>query len=244
MKSLLDDATIVLVGTRAPGNIGSTARAMKNMGLSNLLLVNPQCQLAEEVLRMATNAQDILKNVKQVLNMRDAVATSGYIFGTTARSRKWRSVITPEAMGEKIISLLQNNRVAIIFGPEDRGLSNENLEICHEIISIPTVKGSGSINLSHAVMIVCYEIYSALHCALRGKAKDKRTKLASADEVEKMYDHMRDALLEIGFLNRQNPEHTLGSFRRILTRAGLKDEEIKLIRGVFRQLLWYIKNRQ
>jgi tRNA/rRNA methyltransferase len=240
MKSLLDNATIVLVGTLAPGNIGSAARAMKNMGLSNLILVNPQCQLTEEALRMATNAQDILKSAKQVLNMRDAVAMSGYIFGTTARSRKWRSAISPEAMGKKIVSFLQNNRVSIIFGPEDRGLSNEDLEICHEIVSIPMAKCAGSINLSHAVMIVCYEI----HCALRGKAKDKRTKLASADEVEKMYDHMRDALLEIGFLNRQNPEHTLGSFRRILTRAGLKEQEVKLIRGVFRQLLWYLKKNR
>lgn len=240
MKSVFDAITIILVGTIAPGNIGSTARAMKNMGLSRLCLVNPQCALNEESYRMATSAGSILRAAQQAGTLREAIAGAGYVFGTTARIRRLRPYIFPPEMGEKVAALLPNNRVALVFGPEDRGLSNEHLELCNEIISIPTARGGKSLNLSHAVIIMCYEI----HRAVQGRAAYEKPRLALAGEVENMYDHMRSALLEIGYLDPQNPDLTLGSFRRILTRAGLKKEEVQLIRGVFRQLLWYMKKNR
>ena len=240
MKKLLDNMRIVLVGTLAPGNIGSTARAMKNMGISKLILVNPHCEVNEEAFRMATNAGNILQAAQKAGSLREAIAGAGYVFGTTARTRRWRPFIFPPEMGEKVAGLIQNNQVALVFGPEDRGLSNEQLELCNEIVSIPAARGGKSLNLSHAVIIMCYEIYRAV----QGRVAYDAPRLAPAGEVEDMYDHMRSTLLEIGFINRQNPEHTLGSFRRILTRAGLAKEEVKLIRGVFRQLLWYIKRQK
>lgn len=237
MKAILDNMHIVLVGTLAPGNIGSTARAMKNMGVTHLCLVSPQCAITEEAFWMATNAGDILNNVRQVPTLREAIAPAGYVFGTTARTRRMRTFISPKEMAQKSLSLAVHNQVAIVFGPEDKGLSNDELELCNEIISIPTAPGGSSLNLSHAVMILCYELY----CALNKGTGNKSLQRAQADEVEKMYDHMRSALLKIGFLNKQNPEHTLGSFRRILNRAGLTSTEVNLIRGIFRQLLWYIR---
>jgi tRNA/rRNA methyltransferase len=240
MKSLLDNITIILVGTLAPGNIGSVARAMKNMGMSRLCLVTPQCALNEESFRMATRAGNILQAAQQAGTLREAISDAGYVFGTTARTRRLRPHIFPLEMGEKVAELLQKNQVALVFGPEDRGLSNEHLELCNEIVSIPTARGGKSLNLSHAVIITCYEI----HRSAKGRTVYEKPRLAPADEVENMYDHMRSALLEIGYLDPQNPDLTLGSFRRIFSRAGLTHEEVKLIRGVFRQLLWYMKKKR
>jgi tRNA/rRNA methyltransferase len=237
MKSVLDNITIVLVGTLFPGNIGSVARAMKNMGMKRLCLVSPQCSIKEEAFRMATSAGTILQSAEFAGTLRDAVADAGYVFGTTARTRRWRPHIFPPQMGEKAAELLPVNQVALVFGPEDRGLSNEHLELCNEVISIPAARGGKSLNLSHALIILCYEVYRAVQAPV----SYERPRLAQAGEVEKMYDHMRSALLEIGYLDRQNPDLTLGSFRRILTRAGLTRDEVRLIRGVFRQLLWYCK---
>jgi tRNA/rRNA methyltransferase len=237
MKAILDNIHIVLVGTIAPGNIGSTARAMKNMGLSHLCLVSPQCAITEEAFWMATNAGDIVHSARQAATLREAIAPAGYVFGTTARTRRMRMFIAPGEMAQQALSLAAHNKVAIVFGPEDKGLSNDELELCNEIISIPTAPGGSSLNLSHAVMILCYELY----CALNKGEGHEEVQRAQAAEVEKMYDHMRSTLLKIGFLNTQNPEHTLGSIRRMLNRAGLTSTEVNLIRGVFRQLLWYIR---
>ena len=240
MKTILDNIHIVLVGTLAPGNIGSTARAMKNMGLSNLCLVSPQCTITDEAFWMATNAGDIVRAARQVSTLGEAIAQTGYVFGTTARTRRWRTFIEPDKMAKKALSLAAHNKVALVFGPEDKGLSNDELQLCSEIVSIPTAPGGRSLNLSHAVMIVCYELF----CSLQKGGAHKEVTRAQADEMETMYDHMRSALLEIGFLNKENPDHTLGSFRRILSRAGLTSTEVRMIRGVFRQLLWYIRKNK
>ncbi|MCX5905044.1 MAG: RNA methyltransferase [Proteobacteria bacterium] len=239
MKTVLDKIKIILVGTLAPGNVGSVARAMKNMGIARLCLVSPQCTLNEEAFRMATSAENILQAAQTADTLREAIADAGYVFGTTARARRLRPCILPQQMGEKIAELIPNNQVALVFGPEDRGLSNEHLELCNEIVSIPTARGGKSLNLSHAVIIMCYEVYRAV----QGWVSYETPRLSPAGEVENMYDHMRSALLEIGYLDKQNPDITLGSFRGILTRAGLTRDEVKLIRGVFRQLLWYIKKK-
>jgi tRNA/rRNA methyltransferase len=144
------------------------------------------------------------------------------------------------AMASKALALGVNNRIAMVFGPEDLGLSNEELELCNDVVSIPTALDATSINLSHAVIIICYELFRA---ATGEQESAEQAEIASADLTEAMYDHMRDALLDIGFLNRQNPDYTLGMIRRILTRSALTVPEVKLIRGMFRQLVWYVKNR-
>ena len=235
---LFKNIDIVLIGTLKSGNIGSTARAMKNMGVSFLKLVNPQCTIDDQAFRMATHGADILMSAKTFYNLREAIKNSSYVFGTTARSRRCRSLISPSEMANKISMLAGKNRIAIIFGPEDAGLKNDELEMCNEVVTIPAIADAFSINLSHAVMIICYEIFCA---ANKKNVKKKHVEPAESAKVEDMYDHMRSVLLDIGFLNPQNPVHVIGMLRRIFTRAVLTIEDVKLIRGVFRQLQWYVR---
>ena len=230
---------IVLVGTLASGNIGSTARAMRNMGFSRLKLVTPRCAVDEKAYWMATCGEDILRNVRFFSSLRDALADCSYSFGTTARSRRWRSALAPADMALKAMRLSRNNRTGIVFGPEDAGLSNDELELCSEVVTIPTAADASSINISHAVMIICYELFNA---SLNAAGEDHPDALAPAAMTEQMYDHMRETLLEIGFLNRQNPDYTLGIMRRILTKAALTIPEARFVRGIFRQLAWYVKH--
>lgn len=237
MTTALNNIQIVLVRTLYAGNIGSVARAMKNMGIFRLTLADPGCTIDDESMRMATHARDVLVKAKVVKDIGNPVKKSGYIFGSTSRSRKWRSSVSPAVMARKVATLIRNNQVSLLFGPEDMGLSNHELELCHEVVAIPTAAGGGSLNLAQAVMVLCYEIY----CATLEKVECEPIRLAPSQEIEKMYAHMRSALLEIGYLNPQNPDHIMGRFRRILTRAGLQLEDVKLIRGIFRQLLWYVQ---
>lgn len=239
--ALLNNIHIVLCGTLTSGNIGSVARAMSNMGLVHLRLVNPRCELDEKSYWMATCGSDILTNAKTVQTLRDALSDCSYSFGTTARTRRWRDAISPGVMAQKALRLSSANKVAILFGPEDMGLSNEELELCNEVVSIPTSPESTSINLSHAVIILCYELLRALQ-KTPGDAFESEH--APVGMVEAMYGHMKNALLSIGFLNSQKPDHTLGMIRRLLTRTRLTVPEVNLIRGMFRQLEWYIQKSQ
>lgn len=239
--ALLNNIHIVLCGTLASGNIGSVARAMSNMGFDHLKLVNPKCKVDEKSFWMATCGSDILRNTQMVKTLRDALADCSYSFGTTARIRRWRGAISPDAMAQKALRLSAANRVAIVFGPEDMGLSNGELELCNEVVSIPTFSESTSINLSHAVMIICYEMLQALQKIPNDVFESE---YAPVGMVEAMYDHMKNAFLSIGFLNPQKPDHTLGMIRRILARTRLTVPEVNLIRGMFRQLEWYIHKSQ
>jgi tRNA/rRNA methyltransferase len=238
--NILGNIVIVLVGSLYPGNIGSVARAMNNMGLSRLTLVNPQCRVDEQSYGMATHAKKILLNLNVVTTVKEAIAGSGYVFGTTARSRRWRNLVNPQEMAQHAMSVLQTNKIAILFGPEDAGLTNEELELCNEVVTIPTARGAKSMNVSHAVLVICYEIY----CAAQKPLASKPIEFAPTKQVEDMYDHMESALLKIGFLNPQNPGHFMSRFRRIFTRAGLTRTDVSYIRGIFRQLLWYIKKQE
>ncbi len=235
----LENIQIVLIGTLKSGNIGSVARAMNTMGCQCLVLVKPQCIIDEQSYWMATHAKNILDNVIIVDSLRDAVAGSAYIVGTTARSRRWRDCSTPAKMSQEIKQRNDSRPVSLIFGPEDSGLSNDELELCDKVVTIPTAEAAASLNISHAVMILCYELFLAAEtCA----EQHVLVSPASSAKIEAMYDHMRTVLHEIGFLNPQNPEHFLGKFRRIFSRAGLSEDDVQLIRGVFRKLLWYIRN--
>jgi len=137
-------------------------------------------------------------------------------------------------LAQDLIPITQKNRVAILFGPEDRGLSNEQLRYCQKIVSINTASFS-SLNLAHAVMIVCYEIFMASG----ERETPSLPRLANSFELEGMYGHLREVLMKIGFLNPQNPEHWMMNIRRFLSRLPLRAREVKVIRGVCRQIDWY-----
>jgi len=235
-RIILDRITIILVQPHIPENIGAVARAMDNMGLTRLLLVKPEnCDLSR-VLKTATGRSiDLVEAMEVYQDLKEALAPYQYVVGTTARVGSLRPAIThPRGLAEDLIAISQNNQVAIVFGPEDRGLSNEQLRYCHTIATIPTAQFP-SLNLAQAVMIVCYEIF----LAARETIPEPLPRLANRFELEGMYEHLKDVLMKIGFIDPQNPEHWMLNIRRFLSRLPLRAKEVRVIRGICRQIDWY-----
>ena len=238
MKSLVnpDHIAIILVETQIPENIGSVARAMNNMGLTRLVLANPtNCDLSR-VVKMATGSSiDLVEKMEVYDDLKEAIGPFQYVVGTTSRLGAHRPAMTnPRRLAMELIGISQNNEIAILFGPEDRGLSNDQLRYCHTLATIPTAHFS-SLNLAHAVMIFCYEL------SLAGSEKplESPPRLANKFELEGMYGHLKDVFLKIGFINPQNPEHWMLNIRRFLSRLPLRAREVRVIRGVCRQIDWY-----
>ena len=139
-----------------------------------------------------------------------------------------------------LIDISQKNRVAVLFGPEDFGLANDELKLCHALVEIPTAGELKSLNLSHAVMVICYELFMA-----RSEPLPRFTpKLARESELEGMYGQLQELFLKIHFINQQNPEYWMLNVRRFLSRVKLYSREVRLIRGLCRQLEWYVENRR
>jgi len=147
-------------------------------------------------------------------------------------------VQTPKRVAEALVNISQNNQVGILFGPEDRGLSNRELRHCDALVTIPTATFS-SINLAQAVMILAYEIF----LASTDQPKAFVPRLANRDELEAMYEHLTETLAKINFINPENPDYWMTSVRRFLSRIGLRAREVKLIRGICRQINWYVDER-
>ena len=233
----LDNIRVVLVEPQHAGNIGGVARAMKNMALSRLVLVSPADHLAMEARMMAMHGFDILQRAQVVATLSQAVADAGYVVGTTRRVGKSRQAHqTSRSIAPLILELSASNPVALVFGREDSGLNNDELERCHEVVSIPAHPTFGSLNLAQAVLLVCYELY----VTTAGQPLATVHRLATVAELERLYDRMREVLRRIGFLHGSDPERMMGYFRRFFARHGLKSRDVKIFLGVFRQIEWYI----
>lgn len=234
-----DHVTIILNRPKYAGNIGSVARCMKNTGLSRLSVVADREHDREEMIRMSTHfAVDIVDNVHYWDTLKDAVADSHYIVGTSARrgNKSARQPLTaPREMAARLAPLSHRNNIALVFGPEDRGLTNDELKFCHTLVTIPTADDLRSLNLSHAVMICCYEIFLAFQEPLSRFTP----RLASSRELEAMYDHLRDMFLTIEFINHENPDYWMMNVRRLLSRYHLQSKEVKIIRGICRHMARY-----
>ena len=229
------NVSIVLNEPHYPENIGSAARVTKNMGLGPLIVVRPMnCDLTR-ILTLATHAaEDVVANMEVYDDLRDALAPFGYVAGTTARKGSHRAVMTPRTFAAELAPVTMGNRVAVLFGTESSGLSNEALKYCDALVMIPTADFS-SLNLAQAVMVLAYEIFSANI----DQSRPFTPKLAQRFELENMYDHLRDVLVRINFINPENPEYWMMSIRRFFSRIGLRAREVKLIRGICRQIDWY-----
>jgi tRNA/rRNA methyltransferase len=232
----LDRIALVLVEPQIPENIGSVARAMNNMGLKRLILVRPKhCDLSR-VLKTATGTSvDIVEQMEVIEDLAEALRPFQYVVGTTARIGSQRPALTqPRRLAQDLIALSRQNDIAILFGAEDRGLSNEQLRPCHTILTIPTADFA-SLNLAQAAMIVCYEIFLASAEA----PVEVTPRLANSFELEGMYAHLKDVLTKIGFIDPQNPEHWMLNVRRFLSRVTLRARDVRIIRGICRQIDWY-----
>jgi tRNA/rRNA methyltransferase len=233
----LDNIRIVLVEPQHSGNIGGVARAMKNMALSRLVLVHPADHLAMEARMMAMHAFDILQQAQVVPTLSQAVAEAGYVVGTTRRLGKSRQAHqTSRSIAPLILELAASNPVALVFGREDSGLSNDELEQCHDVVCIPAHPTFGSLNLAQAVLLVCYELY----VSTASQPLSTLPTLATVAELERLSNRMREVLRRIGFLHGSNPDRMMGYFRRFFARYGLKSRDVKIFLGVFRQIEWYI----
>jgi tRNA/rRNA methyltransferase len=187
---------------------------------------------------MATHAAvEVIEEMQVYENLQNALETFNYVVGTTARLGGQRQVIgSPAKLAQKLASISQNNRVGILFGPEDRGLTNADIRLCHELANIPTAEFS-SLNLAQAVMVVCYELR-------RYNQPGGQTfvpRLANRHELEGMYSQLKDILVRISYIQPDNPDYFMNNLRHFGTRLKLRAKEVSIIRGICRQIDWYGK---
>ncbi|MGA6926376.1 MAG: TrmJ/YjtD family RNA methyltransferase [Desulfosarcina sp.] len=235
-----DNITIVLQHPRYPENIGSAARAMCNMGFTRLIVVNPERWDEERIRRLATHAAgSVVDRIRRVDSLAEALAPFGHVVGTTARLGGQRPVVkSPEGLAHTLVPLSIHNPVAILFGPEDRGLTNDDLKRCHQLVTIPTADFS-SLNLAQAVMLVCY----CLSTAARADHPAATPRLAKRIELDLMVDELATTLVEIDYLNPQNPDYWMARIRRFVARLGLRAGEVSLVRGICRKIHAYGERR-
>jgi len=229
---MLENIRIVLVGTTHPGNIGSSARAMKVMGLKQLWLVAPKLFPHASATAMASGADDLLAEASVVDTLDEAVADCRLVVGTSARLRAlaW-PLQTPREAVEHIAQNPPGGPVAIVFGREASGLSNEEMQQCHRMIHVPTAEDYGSLNLAMAVQILCYELRTAV---LGGKAITQPPGFppARAEDLERFFSHLKEVLEKTGFLDPDNPRQLMARLRRIYMRADLDENEVNILRGI------------
>ena len=230
-----ENICVILVEPQGPANVGMVCRAMKNMGLRRLRLVNP-CSLEHpDALKYAVSAKDLLENAEYFPTLSAALADCPYSVATTRRHGKYRQEIIPvREIVDRIQDVILCNQVALVFGREDSGLSTEEVSLCRWQSTIATSDEYGSLNLAQAVLIFCYELFIGLSAVSDAEPR----KLAPAALSEEMYCQMERTLLRIGFLNPQKPAHIMRTFRRILSRAELDEREIAVFRGMMSQIDW------
>lgn len=225
---------IVLVGTTHPGNIGASARAMKAMGLRRLSLVNPKTFPAADATAMASGADDLLAAARVSDSLESAVEDCAMVFGTTARARhlQW-PVLSPAEAAEEIRSAVSQGPVALVFGREQSGLSNAELDLCQRAIRIPTDADFNSLNLAQAVQICAYEVRKALLTASAEAGDDAadRDRAATVFELDQLYRHLIETMLDVGYFDPANPRLLERRMRRLLNRSGLRQSEAQILRG-------------
>ncbi len=237
----LDNIAIILKNPKFAGNVGSVARCAKNMGISRLIVIGGNDLDGEELRKMATHAaKDVVDGIRYYETLDEALAGFQWVVGTTARHGWGRGpVISPREMAESVVGLSEKNNIAVLFGPEDRGLTNNDLRFCQMIVTIPTA-GFKSLNLAQAAMVVCYEIFVAQKEEDTGFVQ----KLADIKDVEAMYVQLKKTLMDIEFLLPDNPDYWMMHIRRLLSRTKLFAREVKIIRGICRQIERYGERRK
>lgn len=233
---MLDKVRIMLVNTTHPGNIGAAARAMKNMGLGQLYLVEPREFPADRAVWRAAGAVDVLDRAIVVPTLDQAIAGCGLVVGTSARDRRipW-PLLDPRQCGERVVREAASHPVAIVFGREDRGLTNDELQKCTYHVHIPTSAEYSSLNLAAAVQVISYEIRMAMLAAEHGAIpplQEWDLPPARAEDIEMYFRHLEQALTEIDFYDPANPRQTMTRLRRLYGRIRLDEMELSILRGV------------
>ena len=230
---MLDKISVVLIGTSHPGNIGSAARAMKVMGLTNLVLVDPACEIDAKSLALAAGAADVVTNAKIVKTLDEAIADCGLVIGSSARSRtlEWPQ-LDPRESGIKTIEEAAAHPVAILFGRERTGLTNEELQKCHCHVYIPANPEYSSLNLAMAVQTVSYEVRMAFLETQKYTGEKKIDEYPRAKELELFYEHLEKVTTQTQFINKKHPGMVMTKLRRMFTRARPEQQELNILRGI------------
>ncbi len=237
----LAKVAVILVEPATPGNIGSAARAMKTMGLSDLVVVNgARFKDNQQAAMMGHGAGDVLARAREVPTWEAATEGLHWLIGTTHRKRRaqFAQPLTAREAAGKIASLSQRHRVGLVFGREEAGLTDAELRKCQDIASVPQAAGHPSLNLAQAVMIFAYEIF----VASLGEIPKPAYKLATVHEVESVLKHMSESLAKVGFRPHQgDPESFLRSLRRVLSRAPLEKRDVNVLHRICQQIDYYAK---
>lgn len=240
----LDNVRIVLVNTSHPGNIGGVARAMKNMGLSRLYLVEPRKFPHEEADWRAASAGDLLDSAVVTASLDEAIADCQFVVGTSARERRipW-PLLDPRQCAQRIAQLSGQEQVAILFGREDRGLTNEELKVCNLHLNVPTSEDYSSLNLAMAVQIVCYELRMLLveDALPRSEDDDWDTPFSTRENMERFYTHLEETLVDIEFLDPAAPRQLMARLRRLYGRVRLDEMELNILRGILTETRKWVK---
>ena len=236
-----DRFSVVLVEPQGALNIGSVCRVMMNFGFSDLRLVTPQADhLSKPALDMAVKAKALLHEASIHPSLSSALSDCHIVIGTTRRYGKYRDdFIYPEDIDTVTAHLDADNHIALVFGREDSGLTTAELDLCQQFLTIPTDDRLPSMNLAQAVSVCLYELSKS---RLLAKKNDGEKELADSETVERMFQHMRETLTSIEYLDEQNPDHILRTFRRIFGRAGLDERETRILRGLWNRIDW-LKNQ-
>ncbi len=228
---MLSNIRIVLIGTTHPGNIGAVARAMKNMCLSRLYLVQPKQYPSAEATSRASGAQDILANAQVCEELDQTLAGCRMVVGASARLRsvEWPQ-LEPRGCAGKLLAEAAEGEVALIFGRESSGLSNDELDRCHYLMHIPANEAYSSLNLSQAVQVIAYELYMT---SLEGRAgEEERPDLATAEMMEGLFQHLDRTMLDIGFSDPRQSDKLNRRLRRLFLRARPDRDELNILRGI------------
>lgn len=231
---MLDNVTVVLVGTSHSGNIGSAARAMKVMGLTNLVLVDPQCSVDDQTLALAAGAADIAQNATIVDTLSDAVAECSLVVGSSARSRtlEW-PMLEPRECGQKFVEQGQSAPVALVFGRERTGLTNEELQTCHYHVCIPANPEYSSLNLAMAVQTLSYEVRMAyLEYQQSQFFVEDQVEYPRHKELEMFFTHLEKVAKQTQFISEEQPGKVMNKLRRLFNRARPEAQELNILRGI------------
>jgi len=230
----LQNIKIVMVGSTHPGNIGAAARVMNNMCFSHLTLVDPQCPIGETAYARASGANAILDNRENCSELTQAIADCSLVVAASARHRSlpWPE-LSPTELADKLTSMDDSSRVALVFGREHSGLLNEEIQLCNQMVCIPANPEFSSLNLASAIQVLCYEIYSHQNDAPPpGKQPEAHDLPAPSSEVEGYFEHLQRVLLSSGYLDPDQPGLIMQRLRRLYLRSELTRNEINILRGM------------
>ena len=250
MQARFNNIRIVMINTTHPGNIGAAARALKNMGLSQLVLVDPKEYPTAKATWRAAGAADILDNIVIVSTLDEAIEGCGLVVGTSARERRipW-PLLTPRECADRSWAEAEQHPVAIVFGREDRGMTNEELQKCHYHVHIPANPEYSALNIAAAIQVICYEIRMSALAPADGTAlrfDDWDVPRAKPQALEHYFEHLEETLAQLSFLDPDNPRQTVTRLRRLFNRIRMDEMELSILRGMLTSIqnhIYYSKRK-